>query len=167
MDFAYRCLTGQILHARISPEDATATLFLHNRWPPKTNSEPVPAYTFELAEGYDLLGLGYVITEAGIKASKQEENTAPCQTAAVEPNGTRLTPKQFAARYHMHIDKVYYLINNKQLGAITTSSPGSKKPRYLIRQEDIDQFERQRQTKAPVLTQKRRKPKDPDTEQFF
>ena len=68
------------------------------------------------------------------------------------------SPAEVAARHGCKVDKVLSWINSKQLIAINAAaSRTAKKPRWRIRPEDLEAFERARTTAPKVATVQRRK----------
>jgi hypothetical protein len=72
----------------------------------------------------------------------------------------KVTPPELAARWGVAPEKILFWIRAGELRAIDASLlRGSKKPRFLIDESDIEAFEAARQVAAPLPTPRRRKKK--------
>jgi hypothetical protein len=72
-----------------------------------------------------------------------------------------------AAQYGVDVDTVYGWPRTGLLPSVNVAAKvGARKPRYMIRQQDLDQFELTRATKAPPPRQSRKR-KNPGVEKFF
>lgn len=70
----------------------------------------------------------------------------------------KVTPPELAARWGVNPDKITFFIRSGELRAIDASLlPGQGKPRYLIDEADIEDFELRRQVQPPLPTPRRRK----------
>jgi transposase len=114
------------------------------------------------------LGFGFRITEAGLNSLAGRTEHEPEHRTEVESRpGTTFTPKEVAARYGVDIDKVYGWLRTGLLPSINVAAkPGGRKPRYTIRQQNLDHFEQARATKAPPPGRSRKR-KNPGVEEFF
>jgi len=59
-----------------------------------------------------------------------------------------ISPKAFAARHRVAVEKVYKWIESGELRAINTSTSTDIRPRYSILMSDIEKFEAQRASGA-------------------
>jgi hypothetical protein len=75
-----------------------------------------------------------------------------------------LTPPEYAARIRVKPSKVIGLIRAGLLAAIDSADPGSSRPRYRIKPEAIEEFERRRSV-TPSLPRVRRR-RSPAIESF-
>ncbi len=79
--------------------------------------------------------------------------------------GITFSPAQVAESYGMSVDTITKKIADGELGAINVGS-GKLKPRWRIRQSDLDAFEQARESKKPPTPSRRRR-KDPNVTQYF
>lgn len=168
-DFACRRPSGEILYVRVSPEDGRADLALHANWPPAPNARPLHRYVVPLHGEDSDLAWGYRLTPAGLAMPEMPE--APAAPAAATQlalaGDDNLTPRQVAERYRMDVDKVYDMIRSGQLPAVDVSSrPGSRKPRYRIRRQDLEAFEASRATQPPPARPSRKTGHDEDDDRI-
>ena len=59
-----------------------------------------------------------------------------------------ISPKAFAARHRVAVEKVYNWIDSGELRAINTSTSTDIRPRYSILMSDVEKFESQRASGA-------------------
>jgi hypothetical protein len=167
-DFAYRRHNGEVLKVQVSPLDHSATISVHTNWPPRTDRQVIYQNRLELACGVQHVGFGYRITEAGLNslADRAEREAEHPEKVDSRP-ATTFTASQVAARFGVDIDTVYGWLRTGLLPSVNVAAKaGSRKPRYMIRQQDLDQFEQTRATKPPPARQSRKR-KNPGVEKFF
>jgi len=80
----------------------------------------------------------------------------------------KVTPPKLARRYGVSADKVLAWIRSGELRAIDASTKRGRRPRYLIDEADIADFERRREviTKPPVRRRRRKSEQGKITEYF-
>jgi hypothetical protein len=71
-----------------------------------------------------------------------------------------ITPAAFARRYSIGLTKVLYWLASGELGGIDVSLGRLKKPRWRIREIDIERFEARRANTAAAAPQPRRTRKE-------
>lgn len=69
----------------------------------------------------------------------------------------KITPPELARRWGVDIDTVYAWIRGGELRAINGAKRAGGRPRYLINEADIADFERRRAVQPPPPPQKRKK----------
>jgi hypothetical protein len=72
------------------------------------------------------------------------------------------TPGQIAARYGVKVDKVHAWIRAGTLHALNIAAEGSSRPRYVVLQSALDNFEAARRVGTPQPTVQRRRRKAPN-----
>ena len=81
-----------------------------------------------------------------------------------------ISPAEFAGRYHIGLSKVLAWLASGELGGIDVSLGRRKKPRWRIRQIDIERFEARRANAAAAPPKPRRaaaEPAPPGAVSFF
>ena len=74
---------------------------------------------------------------------------------------TKLTPPQLAKRLGVSTEKIYAWIRGGELSAFNAATTQGQRPRYLIDESDIADFERRRKVMTPSLVQANRRPPQP------
>lgn len=91
-----------------------------------------------------------LLTETGecvkwsTNGSKHNQQEADMGNSVIES----ISPKAFAARHRVAVEKVYKWIESGELRAINTSTSTDIRPRYSILMSDIEKFEQQRASGA-------------------
>lgn len=91
-----------------------------------------------------------------------KQKRAATATNALLPT---FSPAQVAESYGVCVDTITKKIADGELGAINIGA-GKIKPRWRIRQSDLDAFERLRESKKPPKPSRRRR-KDPSVTEYF
>jgi hypothetical protein len=78
-----------------------------------------------------------------------------------------LTVADVASRYRVSPDKVRAWIRNGELAAINTASRRYGKPRFVVTEEALANFERSRSAAAPTPARSRRRGRRPDFIDFY
>jgi hypothetical protein len=71
-----------------------------------------------------------------------------------------MTPPQLARIYGVNVQKVLLWIKNGELTAINLAARAGGRPRWRIRQTDVEVFEARRQAVPPIAPQRRRQRAD-------
>lgn len=74
---------------------------------------------------------------------------------------TKLTPPQLAKRLGVSTEKIYAWIRNGELSAFNAATKQGQRPRYLIDESDIADFERRRKVMTPSIVRGNRRPPQP------
>ena len=74
---------------------------------------------------------------------------------------TKLTPPQLAKRLGVSPEKIYVWIRNGELSAFNAATKQGQRPRYLIDESDIADFERRRKVMTPSIVRGNRRPPQP------
>jgi len=79
---------------------------------------------------------------------------------------TTYSPRDLSERYGVGIEKVHGWISTHQLRAVNVATRTSQRPRYRIRQEDLDAFEAARSTTPAPKPQRRRRKADQPVKEY-
>ena len=81
----------------------------------------------------------------------------------------KLTPRHLAKRYGVSVDKILTWIRSGELRAITAATKLGGRPRFLIDEDDVREFETCRAVQASRISQKRkrRQGRQRDVIEFF
>lgn len=80
---------------------------------------------------------------------------------------TKITPPELARRWGISADKVLAWIRSGELKAIDAATKRGGRPRFLIDNSDIAEFEARRIARSVVRPIRRRRRGDTQTIQFF
>ena len=80
---------------------------------------------------------------------------------------TKTTPPKLAARYGVSEDKVLYWIHSGELAAIDAATRRGGRPRYLIDEADVRDFEARRAVQTQPKSDRARTVSTQETEEFF
>jgi hypothetical protein len=94
----------------------------------RTSDVPPRSY-FEMLRNSDAV-------EAGAPAG-----LPPRRSRSRHPPAGYLTPREVAYRWRIHIDKVLVFIHAGELRAFNVASKESRRPRYLVTEEAVREFE--------------------------
>lgn len=94
----------------------------------RTNDAPPRSY-------FELLRNSHAV-EAGATAS-----LPPRRSRSRRPPAGYLTPREVARRWRIHVDKVLVFIRAGELWAFNVASKASRRPRYLVTEEAVREFE--------------------------
>ena len=78
-----------------------------------------------------------------------------------------ITPPELAKRYRVNVDKILAWIRSGELPAINIASKPGGRPRWRIRESDIELFEARRSAVAPAKKTRRRRRRSPGVIEFF
>jgi len=78
-----------------------------------------------------------------------------------------LTPPKIAKMYGCNVYKILTWIRNGELKAINIATKLGGRPRYIVKREELEAFERRRQVQPPPPIVRRRRRKDPNVIEYF
>jgi len=76
------------------------------------------------------------------------------------------SPRDLSERYGVAIEKIHGWIKTGQLTAVNIASRPDQRPRYRIRQSDLEAFEAARATTPPPKPPRRRRKADAPVKQY-
>lgn len=106
--------------------------------------------------------------EAGAAAS-----LPPRRSRSRRPPAGYLTPREVACRWRIHVDKVLVFIRTGELRAFNVACKESRRPRYLVTEEAVREFEAARaacpggSAGAAPAKRRARKPATATTRRYF
>ena len=98
------------------------------------------------------------------RGNSMHHSASPTETSVGPPES--FTTAEVAARWKTNRDKVLGFIRDGELPAINLSR-GSERPRFRIRREDLETFEKSRLVASPTKPTQRRRSANSSVKEYF